>query len=271
MLSTDYFLDSHIRYGTISHGLPILVTEKKSPVEICIDLQGQTVRIVLELYKNEYLAFGHMVKDFVRNMIFPKIADLVPSATRQGSEAFLKMINRAREIFEYDVQDEESLAALGNKYLKKEVTYQEATEKANAAVRSYQILDASNTAHVKDVVPDVIENEKVTQQQDDIHFGPQPPILRLDISTPKKILTISESEPPLKGYRFFLALTDRIKEEKGDFFLQPHRTSVVWGGRRRCLYLSIIPATMDCITTYKPKALLAKILVARLSNHALSS
>ena len=27
-------------------------------------------------------------------------------------------------------------------------------------------------------------------------------------------------------------MTDRVSEEKGDFFLQPHRTSVVWGGQK---------------------------------------
>ena len=29
-----------------------------------------------------------------------------------------------------------------------------------------------------------------------------------------------------------MALTDRIREERGDFFLQPHRTSLVWGGQK---------------------------------------
>jgi molecular chaperone HtpG len=52
------------------------------------------------------------------------------------------------------------------------------------------------------------------------------------MSTPRKLLTIRDDEAPLKGYRCFLALTDRIREEKGDFFLQPHRTSVVWGGQK---------------------------------------
>ncbi|MXY51910.1 MAG: hypothetical protein F4Y86_05175 [Gammaproteobacteria bacterium] len=50
---------------------------------------------------------------------------------------------------------------------------------------------------------------------------------RLDIQTDKKLLTIGEDEPPLKGYRCFLAITNRIQEEHGDFFLQPHGTSVV--------------------------------------------
>src|SRR4029077_7573094 len=59
-----------------------------------------------------------------------------------------------------------------------------------------------------------------------------PPVERLDISTPKKLLTIGDTEPALRGYRCFLAITDRIREEKGDFFLQPHRTSIVWGGQK---------------------------------------
>jgi molecular chaperone HtpG len=45
-------------------------------------------------------------------------------------------------------------------------------------------------------------------------------------------LIIEDDEPPLKGYRCFLALSKRIREERGDFFLQPHRTSVVWGGQK---------------------------------------
>ena len=59
-----------------------------------------------------------------------------------------------------------------------------------------------------------------------------PPIQRLDMETDKKLLTIEASKPSLKNYRCFLALTDRIREENGDFFLQPHRTSVVWGGQK---------------------------------------
>jgi molecular chaperone HtpG len=101
------------------------------------------------------------------------------------------------------------------------------------AVRSYQVLDRSAAAPVRDVVPDVIDNQAaIGQQPDEKKYGPVPPIQRLDMSTERKLLTIGESEPALKGYRCFLALTDRIRDEKGDFFLQPHRTSVVWGGQK---------------------------------------
>jgi molecular chaperone HtpG len=232
-LSSDYFIDAYIKFGTISHGLPVLITSRSNPVGICLDPNGQTVSLILRLFTSEYSAYNHMVKDFVRNMIFPRISDLVPSATRQGAEAFLKIINRTREVFEYDTEDLQSLTSIWEDYLNKKVTFQQATDRANKiATRSYQILDSSAAAHVMDVVPDVIQNEASTGEGDGSKIGPQPPIQRLDVSTPKKVLTIRDSEEPLKGYRCFLALTDRIREEKGDFFHQPHRTSVVWGGQR---------------------------------------
>jgi molecular chaperone HtpG len=233
ILSSDYFLEAQVRYGTISHGLPVLVTNRKAPVELFLDPAGTTVRLLLEIYDKEYSAFSHMAKDFVRNMIFPRVSDLVPSSTRQGAEAFLKSIHRSREIFEYETADLESLTSLWTDYLNNKLTFQQATERSSrVAQRSYQILDRSAAGAVRDVVPDVMNHAAATEQPNGPQYGALPPIQRLDMSTDKKLLTIEDSEPPLKGYRCFVALTSRIQEEKGDFFLQPHRTSVVWGGQK---------------------------------------
>ena len=233
ILSADYFLETRISFGTISHGLPVLVTQRKPPVEIVFDSAGPTVALLAELYDREYAAFGHMAKDFVRNTIFRKIADLVPSATRQGAEAFLKSIHRSREIFEYESADLESLTSLWEDYLSGKLTLQQATERSRrVAIRSYQTVDSGVAAAVRDVVPDVIQNEAPSSQPDEPQFAALPPVERLDMSTQKKLLTIDDIEPALRGYRCFLALTNHIREKKGDFFLQPHRTSVVWGGQK---------------------------------------
>jgi molecular chaperone HtpG len=71
ILSTDYFLAVEVKYGSITHGLPILVNRRASPVEIYLDPSGQSVRLLADLYEREYGAFGHMAKDFVRTVIFP--------------------------------------------------------------------------------------------------------------------------------------------------------------------------------------------------------
>ena len=233
ILSTDYFLESHIRFGKISHGVPVLVTKRDIPVEIFLDPTGATVQLILELFEQEFTAFGDMAKDFVRNVIFPRVSDLVPSATRQGAEAFLKSIHRTREIFEYEVADLESLTSLWKDYMNGKLNFQQAADRSNRmAIRSYQVVDSAAAGAVHDVVPDVIENQSVTEQQNGLDYGPMPPIHRLDIETDKKLLTIKTNEPPLKEYRCFLALTDRIRGENGGFFLQPHSTSVVWGGQK---------------------------------------
>ena len=233
ILSNDYFLKSHVKFGQISHGLPVLVTRRKVPVEIFLDPTGGTVRLILDLYENQFSAFGHMAKDFARNMIFPRVSELVPTATRQGAEAFLKSIHRTREVFEYEASDLESLASLWKDYMSGRLSFQQAAERSNrVATRSYQVVDSTAAGSMRDVVPDVIDNQSATEQSTESEYGPLPPIQRLDMETDKKLLTIETGEPALKNYRCFLALTDRIREENGDFFLQPHRTSVVWGGQK---------------------------------------
>jgi molecular chaperone HtpG len=232
ILEVDYFLKVKVRFGNITHGLPILVDRTAQPIEICLDPKGSTVRMMLDVYENEYGAFPHMVKDAVRNVIFQKVADLVPSSTRQGAEAFLKMINRSREVFEYDNEDIDDLRLIWDEHLKGNISFQQASEKArNLVVKSFQTVDVSTTAQVRDIVPDVLDNAKVIQQPE-ISTGPLPAIERLDVSTNKKILIIPQDQQALKGYRCFLAITEKIKNERGEFFLQPHKTSIVWGGQK---------------------------------------
>ena len=232
ILSGDYFLKAQVRFGRISHDLPVLVQRGESPVTVFLSPEGTTAKIILRVYEEQYAAFSDMVKDFVRNMIFPRVSDLVPTATRQGAEAFLKSISRPREVFEYEASDLESLTSLWNDYMSGRLSFQQASERSTrVATRSYQFVDPAAAGSMRDIVPDVIENQSFTNESQEDHSA-MPPIQRLDIQTDKKLLTIANNEPALKGYRCFLAITNRIQEEHGDFFLHPHRTSVVWGGQR---------------------------------------
>lgn len=236
ILSSDYFLAVEVRFGTISHGLPILIDKKSQPVGVVLDPKGANVSVMLTLHEKEYAAFGHMAKDFIRNVVFPRVADLVPSATRQGAEAFLKSLHRTRDVFEYEAADLENLTSLWNDYLEGRITMQQAATKATAVSRSYQFIDSTMAGSVRDVVPDVVENEHMVVEavggEANVTFDALPPIQRLETKTDRKVLLIEEGDPPLKGYRCFIALSNRIREERGDFFLQPHRTSVVWGGQK---------------------------------------
>jgi molecular chaperone HtpG len=110
-----------------------------------------------------------------------------------------------------------------------------AQQSEGIVAKSYQILDSTAATHVRNIVPDVIANERtiaIEAGETAPTVGPAPSVQRLDIATDYKVLTIPADEMDLKGYRCFLAITDKIREQKGDFFLQPHRTSVVWGGQK---------------------------------------
>jgi molecular chaperone HtpG len=240
ILDSDYFVKVKVTFGKISHGLPVFVDTTKDPIELIVDSEGATMAIMLRLYREDYSSFTGMIKDFIRSIIFPKIANFVPSSTRQGAEAFLRTIRRPREIFEYEKADLGDLSEIWQEYLEGKISLHEAAQKSTTIVeKNIQVVDRSATNSVASVLPDVLDNQRVLDEASASSVQEMealPAITRLEKESTAKLLTIEDSEPSLQGYRCFLALTDRVREERVDFFLQPHRTEIVWGGQK-ALYI----------------------------------
>jgi molecular chaperone HtpG len=237
VLDSDYFVAAKVGFGKISHSLPILAEGKPGDIKLTLDPNAQTVKLILELYHTEFSAFVSMTKDFIRTLIFPKISEFVPSSTKQGAEAFLRSIRQSRDTFEYADSDLGALPTIWSDYAGGLITMDQAVQRSLVAVRSsVQVVEAAAAARIADVVPDIISNEQVIQapstSSEDRALDAAPAISRSDTATSAKLLTIDDADPALRGYRCFLAITDRVREEFGDFFFQPHTTSVVWGGQR---------------------------------------
>ena len=238
ILDTDYFVKADVGFGNISHNLPLMAEKSGDRILITLDPFAHTTKLMLDLYKMDYTAFGGMTKDFIRTSVFQRISDFVPSSTRQGAEAFLKAIKRPRETFEYEESDLGSLPKIWEEYEEGRITLDQAVSRSRTAVRSsVHYVDGSAAASARDVVPDVIENERTLRVAEGVglpgqEFEALPPILRGDVFSAAKLLTIDAGDPPLRGYRNFIAISDRVRDEMGEFFLQPHRTSVVWGGQK---------------------------------------
>ena len=233
ILETDYFIKCPVEFGVISHGLPVLVQKEGGRISIILNPEGQTVQLLIGLFETEYSAFGSMAKDFVRTVLFPRIADYVPSSTRQGAEAFLRAIRRPPESFEYADDDLGSLPDIWKDYDEGQISLDQAVSRSQAAVHSsVQVVDAAENA--QEVVPDVIQNEQALNQVADPtqNLDPWPGITRFEITSSAKLLVIDDQESALRGYRCFLAITDKARERMGEFFLQPHTTSIVWGGQK---------------------------------------
>ncbi len=230
ILQADYFLEALVGLGTLSHGLPIVVEDSRRPIRVVLDPTASTFEVIRELYESDYVLFGSMVKDYVRNVVFPRVSHLVPSSTRQGAEAFLKSIKRTRDVFEYEMDDLGDFAGIWDEYLNGAISMTEAVDRSTRVARqTVQVFEPSTASSAAEVLPDVVDG---AASADAPSPGPAPPILRTEVATAAKLLTVEDGQPAVYGYRCFVALSERAREERGEFFLQPHSTAVVWGGQK---------------------------------------
>ena len=227
ILEEDYFLGADIRFGSITGGLPLLVTDTNIPVVIYFDPDSSGVAPLIALYLEDYNAFSPFVKDFIRATVFPRISKLVPSSTREGSEAFLRHLRSNREWFEYEFEDRADVDEVLEELRAGRMTFAEAARRMSSTDRSFVEVSSTGTALLQSVVGG-LEDETGASAIPDI-LDAVPGIDRRESETSALILT---SDDPVNGYTCFLSLSDRVQQEKGKFFLQPHTTEVVWGGRK---------------------------------------
>lgn len=226
-LEEDYFLESDLRFGKISGGLPVLVTDTNRPVVIYLDPNSSSVAPLVALYRDDFDAFGPFVKDFVRSTLFSRITNLVPSSTREGAEAFLRHLRSNKEWFEYEIGDKASLEEIFEDLHAGRMTVAEARKRLSDTDRSFVEVSSDGTAQLSSVIRG--PSGDVSQETLPDPFAAIPGVDRRDEETDALILT---SEAPVNGYHCFLALSDRVERDKGHFFLQPHSTDIVWGGRK---------------------------------------
>jgi molecular chaperone HtpG len=236
ILEGDYFVRIEVRLGDISHGLPVIVEGTGAQSKLVISPTAGCNSAVIALYDSDWAAFGSMVKDYVRSIVFPKIQSLVPSARRDGALAFLRSIQRPREVFEYERQDMQSLHEIWAEYAEGHVSFEEAANRSRQVARaSTQVFDSGSARLAREVIGDVLANAAVMElagQRENPGGIALPGIDRSDVATDAKLLVLEPAEIAIRGYRCFISVVDKVREERGDFFLQAHHTSVVWGGQR---------------------------------------
>lgn len=238
IIRNDFLLSAEIQFGRISHRIPVFAEKGDSGLVITIERNLSVIEVIVGLYDNEYSAFVPMVGDFVRNIVFPRISQYVPSSQSRGTEAFLLMIRRRREAFEYEGEDIQEFPELAfwDDVRNDRMTVADAIEKTMAVSRrDVQVLDSGSAVSMGEVLPDVAANHAILANSDDgdeFALSPLRAIVRSEVTCRAKLLTIPPGEPALAGYRCFLALGRKAREDRAEFFLQPHTTSIVWGGQR---------------------------------------
>lgn len=231
VLLDDYLLsDVEASFANISHGVHIHV-EKKTSLLISIARDMPAAKLVVECYRTARDIFDGIVKDFVREHIYPQIRDHIPSSTRQGRDALYRRLKENKELFRYEESEFGNVESLLADYLSGKADFEDVIRSSSSRVSTQrQQLSREQVGSVEHVIPDIIEATGPIPAVN--AYEAMPPILRPEMETEMKVLTVAQPYDKLNKFQMFLALSDRATRLEGEFLRWPHTTKLMWGSHR---------------------------------------
>jgi molecular chaperone HtpG len=205
ILSEDYLIaDSKVFIAEISHNVPSLVDYKDGVVSVYLSRQSNAVKQVLQAHETAWEVFGGFAKDLIRNHLYQKFADYVPSSTRQGADALHKILMRNRELYKYEMSDFGALESLLSDYISGDIGFPEVLKKSSTIVSTHsQRVLQEQVGTVEIEIPSIIESNASDKKFFD-EYGAVPPIIRRETHTNMKILSTDKPYPHLN-------VTGRVK------------------------------------------------------------
>lgn len=233
ILRDDYLApEMSLVFADISHGVNILVDKDDGSVRILIAKSSPIILPLIECYDRAYELFTQFIKDFVRNHVYSRIQEYIPSSTRDGVESLRKILQRNRELYSYEDAERGDLEGVLGEYLTGETGFQELIKVARVKTAGQsQKVSRDQVGTVESVVPDVVDSP-APPSENLTDFSAMPPILRKEISSDKKLLTTDQQYPQLNNFTTLLGLSDRLMRTEAEFFYSPHTTRVLWAGHR---------------------------------------
>ncbi|MEO4016304.1 ATP-binding protein [Pseudomonas rossensis] len=235
VLRNDYMLDDvKIIWADITHGVPLIAKILGDQVTLTLSRKWAPLRAILSHIHTSFDLLESFTKDLVRVHIYSHIQSFVPSSQRSGLDALQRSLERKRELYRLDREDNGALEPLIADYLSGKVEITQVLKAAVAATAvQTQHVTPRQVGTVEKVLPDVI-SAAVPAATGQPVAAPVAgsPILRLDTSIDERLLTTDQELPHLNNYKMFLALSDRLFQQELEFFKWPHSTQVAWAGRR---------------------------------------
>lgn len=231
-LLDDYLMpDVDAAFATISHGVSFHAEKKNDIIHMSIARGIPPVKMVIECYSTSREVFDGFMKDFVREHVYPHIRDHVPSSTKQGRDALYNRLKEQKELFRLQESDYGAIESLLADYLAGKVEFSEVlrTSRARTSVQRQQV-SREQVGSVEEEFPDIIGPDQTGTPAS--NFEPAPPIMRDDLRSEMKVLTVSAQHTKLNNFHMFLALSERIVKREGEFLRWPHTTKIIWGAHR---------------------------------------
>jgi molecular chaperone HtpG len=232
ILLDDYFMpDVDVGLAQISHGVALHVEEKGDILHISIARDMPAVRMVVESYRSAREVFHGFVVDFVRQHLYPQIRDHVPSSTRQGRDALYRRLKENEELFRYEQSDFGEAESLLADYLAGKADLEQVLKSSGGhSAGQRQEVRKEQVGTVEDELPGILSYFGEPPPANE--YQATPPIMRPEMTSVMKVLTVAAEHSKLNGFQMFLALSDRLAKSEGEFLHQPHTTKLMWGSHR---------------------------------------
>lgn len=232
VLLDDYFMsDVDAAFATISHGVSLHIEGVGENLQISLARDIPAVRMVVEAYRSAPEVFHGFVIDFVRQHVYPQIRDQVPSSTRQGRDALYHRLKENEELFRYDLSDFGEAESLLADYLSGKANLEQVIRSsAGHGAGQRQEVRKEQVGTVEEELPDILGTGDDGPPAD--AYEASPPILRPELTSDMKVLTVGELHSKLNGFQMFLSLSERLARREGEFLRQPHTTKLMWGSHR---------------------------------------
>ena len=232
ILLDDYLMpDVDAAFATISHGVTFHVERRDDALHVSIARDIQSVKIVLECYTAARDVFDGFMKDFVREHVYSHIRDHVPSSTKQGRDALYRRLKENKELFRLQESDYGEIESLLADFLSGKAEFSEVlrTSRSRASVQHQQV-SRDQVGSVEEEFADIIGTADGSPPANELEAAP--PLMRDDLQSDKKVLTVAAEHAKLSNFQMFLALSDRIVKREGEFLRWPHTTKLIWGAHR---------------------------------------
>ncbi|MEK7995701.1 MAG: ATP-binding protein [Planctomycetota bacterium] len=232
VLLDDYFMpDIDAALATISHGVAFHIEKKGDVLQISIARDMPAMRMAMESYRTAREVFPGFVVDFVREQLYPQIRDHVPSSTRQGRDALYRRLKENEELFRYEQSDFGAIESLLADYLAGKADLEEVLRSSGGrGAGQRQEVRKEQVGSVEEELPGIIGSPGESPPRNE--YEAAPPILRPEMRSGMKVLTVAAEHSKLNGFQMFLALSDRLARSEGEFLRQPHSTKLMWGSHR---------------------------------------
>ena len=234
VLEHDYFINSaKVVYADISHEQPAYVEESGGNIIIYLARNAKSIMQLKAVYDSDYTVYDGFIKDYVRQHLYPKLSNYVPSSTREGAEALKRIMHQKEDLFTIEREEIGYAEEVIKDYMSGKATLQDVHRASASAVNSQrQHVEVSDVGSVESVMPSVsvepVAENVAPSQEAPVDIIAMPPVNNMDIYTDYKLLKTNEAYPALNNHKMFLGLSDKLFERYSDFFLEPHTTKVIW-------------------------------------------